>query len=92
LQKKIPIRQCAGCREMKPKKELIRIVRSPEGEISIDFKGKKPGRGAYICPDAACLKRAVKSKALERTFGVHIPEEIYKALDRQIGEADGEEY
>jgi len=77
---------------MKPKKELIRIVRSPEGEISIDFKGKKPGRGAYICPDAACLKRAVKSKALERTFGVHIPEEIYKALDRQIGEADGEEY
>lgn len=92
MQKKIPIRQCAGCREMKPKKELIRIVRSPEGEISIDFKGKKPGRGAYICPDAACLKRAVKSKALERTFGVHIPEEIYKALDRQIGEADGEEY
>ena len=57
MQKKIPMRQCLGCREMKPKRELIRVVRSPEGEISLDFKGKAPGRGAYICPDAECLKK-----------------------------------
>ena len=91
MQKKIPMRQCTGCREMKPKIELIRIVRSPEGEISIDFKGKKPGRGAYICPNDECLKRAIKSKVLERTFGVRMPEDLYETLGRQIGEADGKE-
>ena len=57
MPKKIPMRQCLGCREMKPKKELIRVVKSPEGEVSLDFKGKKPGRGAYVCPQAECLKR-----------------------------------
>lgn len=76
---------------MKPKKELIRVVKSPEGEISVDFKGKKSGRGAYICPDEACLKKSIKSKALERTLGVKIPEEIYESLTLQIGEADGKE-
>ena len=76
---------------MKPKKELIRVVRSPEGEISIDSKGKKSGRGAYICPDEACLKKAVKSKALERTLGVRIPDEIYESLSLQIGDEDGKE-
>ena len=91
MQKKIPMRQCTGCREMKPKKELIRVVRSPEGEIAIDFKGKMPGRGAYICPQEACLKKAVKSKALERAFSVQIPEEVYETLYRQIGDADGKQ-
>ena len=65
MQKKIPMRQCLGCREMKPKKELIRVVRSPEGAVSIDFRGKSPGRGAYICPREECLSRAVKSRSLE---------------------------
>lgn len=91
MQKKIPMRQCTGCREMKPKKELIRVVRSPEGEIAIDFKGKMPGRGAYICPCETCLKKAVKSKALERAFSTAIPEEVYENLYRQIGDADGKE-
>ena len=68
MPKKIPMRQCVGCREMKEKRQLIRVVRSPEGEVSLDFKGKKPGRGAYLCPDPACLARARKSKARERAF------------------------
>ena len=66
MQKKIPMRQCLGCREQKPKKELIRVVRSPEGAISLDFRGKANGRGAYVCPDPACLKKAIKAKAMER--------------------------
>ena len=91
MQKKIPQRQCLGCREMKPKRELIRVVRAPEGEISLDFKGKLPGRGAYLCPDAACLKRAAKSKALERAFSLPIPDVIYEALNAQMegGAPDG---
>ena len=82
--KKTPLRQCLGCREMKPKRELIRAVRSPQGEISLDNTGKKPGRGAYLCPDPRCLKRAEKSKALARAFGVTIPEELMQALNEQI--------
>ena len=82
--KKIPMRQCVGCREMKPKKELVRVVRSPEGEISIDLKGKAPGRGAYVCRDAACLRRAIKSKALERGFSVTIPQEVYDRLTEEL--------
>ena len=90
MQKKIPMRQCLGCREMKPKKELIRVVRSPEGVISLDFKGKAPGRGAYLCPSEACLKKAVKSKALERAFSARIPEEVYERLHMEMeGEHDG---
>ena len=87
-QKKIPMRQCVGCREMKPKKELIRVVKSPEGAISLDFRGKAPGRGAYLCPDPACLKRAIKSKALERTFEIPIPQEIYDGLLAKMEEGD----
>jgi len=87
--KKIPQRQCVGCREMKNKKELIRVVRSPEGEISLDFNGKKPGRGAYVCPSEECLKKARKSKALERAFDMAIPAEVYDQLQQQMGEADG---
>ncbi len=87
MQKKIPMRQCLGCREMKPKRELIRAVKSPDGAVSLDFKGKMPGRGAYLCPNGECLKKAMKSRALERAFSMKIPEEIYEALQRQM-EAD----
>lgn len=82
--KKIPQRQCVGCREMKEKRELIRVVRSPEGEISLDFKGKKPGRGAYLCPNAECLKRARKSRALERAFETAITPELYDELEKEM--------
>ena len=84
MEKKIPMRQCLGCREMKPKKELIRVVRSPEGEISLDFKGKASGRGAYVCPDPRCLKKAIKARALERAFSAQIPPEIYERLESQM--------
>ena len=84
MPKKIPMRQCLGCREMKPKRELIRVVRSPEGEISLDFRGKKPGRGAYVCRDPQCLKKARKSRALDRMLEVSIPDEVYEALERQM--------
>ena len=77
MPKKIPMRQCVGCREMKEK-------RAPEGEISLDFRGKKPGRGAYLCPDPACLARARKSKALERAFSTALPGEVYEALEGQM--------
>lgn len=84
MQKKIALRQCLGCREMKPKRELIRVVRSPEGEISLDFKGKAPGRGAYVCPDAQCLKKAIKARALEKAFSAQIPGEVYDRLNEQM--------
>ena len=87
MPKKIPLRQCLGCREMKPKSELIRAVRSPEGEVSLDFKGKKPGRGAYVCPDPECLKRVRKSRALERAFSAPLPDQVWAALEEQIKEA-----
>lgn len=87
MEKKIPMRQCLGCREMKPKKELIRVVRSPEGEISLDFKGKASGRGAYICPEPQCLKKAIKARALERAFSAQIPPEIYEKLQDEMGAA-----
>ena len=85
MPKKIPMRQCLGCREMKPKNELIRVVRSPDGEqISLDFRGKAPGRGAYLCPNPACLKKAVRGRALERAFSTAIPQEIYERLETQM--------
>lgn len=84
--KKIPMRQCVGCREMKPKRELIRVVRAPEGEISLDFRGKAPGRGAYVCANPACLTRAKKSRALERAFGCPVPDEVFDQLTRQMEE------
>ena len=86
MPKKIPMRQCVGCREMKPKKELIRVVRSPEGQVSLDFKGKLPGRGAYLCPDPACLARAKKSRALERAFSAQLPDEVWAGLAAQMKE------
>ena len=89
MPKKIPMRQCLGCREMKPKKELVRVVRSPEGTVSLDLKGKAPGRGAYVCRSAACLKKALRSKALDRSLQVTIPPELYEALTRQMEDEHG---
>ena len=82
--KKIPMRMCTGCREMKPKKELIRVVRVAENEIKLDVTGKLNGRGAYICKDAECLKKAKKSNALSRAFETHVPEEIYSSLEMEL--------
>ena len=86
MQKKIPQRQCMGCRERKAKRDMIRIVRQPEGTVALDFGGKMNGRGAYICPDPACLKKVQKSKALDRSLEVTIPEEVY---DRLVKEMEG---
>ena len=85
--KKIPQRQCVGCRTMKEKKELIRVVKTPEGEIVLDTTGKKSGRGAYLCPDIECMKKARKSRALERAFSQAIPAEVYDALEEQMENA-----
>ena len=84
MQKKIPMRQCLGCREMKPKQSLVRVVRSPEGAISLDARGKASGRGAYVCRSVDCLKKARKSRALERAFSAPIPEEVYDALEKEM--------
>ena len=82
--KKIPLRMCTGCMEMKPKKELIRIVKSPEGEVSVDLTGKKSGRGAYICKDIECLEKAFKTKRLSRNLDTAIDNEIYDRLRKEI--------
>lgn len=84
MAKKIPMRMCVGCREMKPKKELLRVVRTPEDEILIDFTGKKSGRGAYVCPEETCLQRAVKQRQLERALERSISSEVTQQLSRQI--------
>ena len=84
--KKIPVRQCLGCNEHKPKAELIRVVRSPEGDISLDTRGKKSGRGAYICHNVKCLNKARKSKRIERALECETPEEIYDAMEAQLAE------
>ncbi len=89
--KKIPLRRCSGCGESKPKKELVRVVRAPDGTVSLDLKGKKPGRGAYVCPSAACLLKARKAKRFERALEVAIPEEIYDAMAAQMEAADHDE-
>ena len=88
--KKIPQRQCVGCREMKDKKSLLRVVRSPEGQVSLDFGGKKPGRGAYVCHNVECLRKARKPRALERAFEVTIPPEVYDAMEAELGGAHGD--
>ncbi len=82
--KKQPVRMCTACREGKPKKELVRVVKSPEGEISVDLTGKKSGRGAYICPKKECLEKAQKQKSLERAFECSIPPEVYERLFTDI--------
>ena len=90
MQKKIPMRQCVGCPEMRQKKELVRVVKSPEGVISLDFRGKAPGRGAYLCPNSECLKKAIRAKALERAFDTRIPQEILDELVRTMEEQHDE--
>ena len=82
--RKIPQRQCVGCRTMTDKRELVRIVKPPEGEIVLDTIGKKSGRGAYVCRNAECLRKARKSRALERAFETAIPAEVYDALEAQM--------
>jgi predicted RNA-binding protein YlxR (DUF448 family) len=82
--RKIPERQCLGCNEHKPKKELLRVVRSPEGVVSLDFTGKKNGRGAYICRDVKCLRKARKSKRLDTNLGCEIPEAVYDAMEAEL--------
>ena len=88
MQKKIPQRQCMGCRERKAKREMIRVVRQPDGTVSLDFGGKMNGRGAYICPSSDCLKKAQRSKALDRSLEVTIPEEVYERLSKEMEETD----
>ena len=95
-QKKIPMRMCTGCGQMKPKKELVRVVKAPDrldengevlepGAISLDPVGKKPGRGAYVCNNADCLKAARKARKLERAFSCKIPDEVYERMEAEIG-------
>lgn len=84
MPKKIPQRTCMGCQAKKDKRELVRIVRAPEGEISVDLTGKKPGRGAYICPNLECLEKVIKSKRLERSLETTISEEVYEILKEQL--------
>ena len=84
MPKKIPQRTCMACQEKKDKRELVRVVRSPEGDISVDMTGKKPGRGAYICPNLECLNKVIKSKRLERSLETTISQEIYESLKEQL--------
>ena len=84
--KKIPLRQCIGCQEMKNKKEMIRVIKTAEGEIMLDATGRKNGRGAYLCPSMECFRKATKGKGLERSFKVAIPKEVYEALEKEMEE------
>jgi len=82
--KKIPLRQCIGCGEMKNKKEMIRVLKTSEEEIVLDATGRKNGRGAYLCPSIECFRKAVKNKGLERSFKMPIPKEVYEALEKEM--------
>ena len=84
--RKIPQRQCLGCNEHKPKRELLRVVKSPDGEISLDFTGKKSGRGAYICKDVRCLRKARKSRRIDRSLDCTVPEEVYDRMESELSE------
>ena len=83
-EKKVPLRMCVGCREMKPKKELLRVVKAPDGAVSIDVTGRKPGRGAYVCHSAECLKKAIKQRQLERAFECALGEEVHESLLQEL--------
>lgn len=89
MQKKIPMRQCMGCRERRAKKEMIRVVRTTEGTVQLDFGGKLNGRGAYLCPNPDCLKKAIRSKALDRSLEVTIPQEVYDRLTAEMEASHG---
>ena len=82
--KKVPLRKCTGCQEMKSKKEMMRILRTAEGEIALDTTGRKNGRGAYVCRSMECFEKAVKSKGLERSLKCRVPEEAYESLKKEI--------
>ena len=82
--KKTPLRKCTGCGEMKPKQELVRVVKSPEGEVSLDLTGRKPGRGAYVCPRVDCLRLARKARRLEKAFSCPIPAEVYDRMEEEF--------
>ena len=84
--KKVPLRQCIGCQEMKSKKEMIRVIKTAEDEIMLDATGRKNGRGAYLCPSMECVKKAVKGKGLERSFKMAIPKEVYETLEKEMEE------
>ena len=84
MQKKIPQRQCMGCRERQAQRELIRVVRGTDGTVNLDFGGKAPGRGAYVCPNLECLKKALRSKALDRSLEVTIPQEVIDRLEKEM--------
>lgn len=84
--KKIPLRKCTGCGEMKPKKELVRVIKTVEDNILMDLTGKMNGRGAYVCRDEECLKRAIKTKAIERSLGVSVSDDVYEQLKKELGE------
>lgn len=88
--KKIPVRKCVGCQEMKNKKEMIRVIRTAEGEFVLDATGKKNGRGAYVCPSRECLEKAVKNRGLERSFKQAIPREVYESLEKEMVEIESE--
>lgn len=88
VQKKLPVRMCSGCSEHKLKKELVRVVRTPEGEILLDLSGKKSGRGAYICPNLDCLKKARKAHRFERALDCKIPDEVYDRLEAEMRDAE----
>jgi predicted RNA-binding protein YlxR (DUF448 family) len=83
-QKKIPLRKCTGCGEMKPKKELVRVVKTPESDIVLDLTGRVNGRGAYICHSAECLKKARKSRRIEKSFQCAIPDEVYDLMEEEL--------
>ncbi|MDR3314799.1 MAG: YlxR family protein [Oscillospiraceae bacterium] len=87
--KKIPLRKCVGCNEMKPKRELIRAVKSPAGEIALDLTGKAPGRGAYLCHDPECLRKARKRKSLERAYKCAVPQEVYERMEAEMTDDAG---
>jgi len=87
--KKIPERMCSGCGEHRPKRELIRVVRSPEGEISLDLTGRKNGRGAYLCPRAECLQKARRARRIERSLGCPIPDEVYDDMEKELRQREG---
>lgn len=88
--KKVPMRQCVGCQEMKNKKEMIRVIRTAENEFFLDATGKKNGRGAYMCPCKECLQKAVKNKGLERSFKQAIPKEVYESLEKEMNQLESE--
>jgi hypothetical protein len=89
--KKVPLRQCVGCREMKSKKELLRVIRTPDEEVVLDSTGKQNGRGAYLCCSLECMQKARKSKGLERSLKLTIPDEVYETLEKEMGKLEGRE-